>query len=120
MQSPRIKRLAWGRVEVEGKGSLKDAKLFPGGSREWNWDETGTSHEQGIQPDDIAELLDNGAEVVVLSKGITGRLEVNPKTLALLHDKHIPVHVLQSEEAVKVYNRLREVAKVGGLIHSTC
>ncbi|MFQ5890688.1 MAG: hypothetical protein ACE5JR_11630 [Gemmatimonadota bacterium] len=28
--SPRIAGLSWGRVDVEGHGAFKDAKLFPG------------------------------------------------------------------------------------------
>src|SRR5437667_80307 len=36
--SPRIIHVSWGKLEVEGKTEpYKDAKLFPGGSREWNW-----------------------------------------------------------------------------------
>jgi len=36
--SPRIEQVSWGRLKVEGRGEpYKDAKLFPGGSREWNW-----------------------------------------------------------------------------------
>ena len=34
-RSPRIKHVSWGRLEVEGKGEpYKDARLFPGGSRD--------------------------------------------------------------------------------------
>jgi hypothetical protein len=52
--SPRILHVSWGKLEVEGKTEpYKDAKLFPGGSREWNWRDTGTSHSPGIQ---IAEV----------------------------------------------------------------
>jgi hypothetical protein len=29
-----------GRIEVEGGRSFKDAKLWPGGVREWDWTET--------------------------------------------------------------------------------
>ena len=36
-QSPRIGHLSWGRLEVEGQGAFKDAKLYPGGAREWDW-----------------------------------------------------------------------------------
>jgi hypothetical protein len=68
MHSPHITLLSWGRLEVED-GSFKDAKLFPGGSREWDWNETGTGHVPGIQPADVEELLEHGATVVVLSKG---------------------------------------------------
>src|SRR2546426_10551617 len=61
-RSPRIKHVSWGRLEVEGKAEpYKDAKLFPGGSREWNWRESGTEHSPGIQPADVQELLDHSA-----------------------------------------------------------
>ncbi len=63
--SPRITHMSWGRLEVGGK-SFKDAKLYPGGAREWDWRETGTHHMPGIQPADLAELLEHGAEIVVL------------------------------------------------------
>jgi hypothetical protein len=61
MRSPRIMALAWGKIEVEGAGTLRDAKLFPGGAREWDWRETGTEHTPGIQPTDVRELLDHAA-----------------------------------------------------------
>jgi len=36
-RSPRINHVTWGRLEVDGEAEpYKDAKLFPGGSREWN------------------------------------------------------------------------------------
>lgn len=119
--SPRVTSLSWGRVEVEGKsGFHKDAKLFPGGSREWDWRETGTNHEAGIQPADVSELLEHGARVIVLSRGFYGRLEVPSKTLELLREKGIAVHVAKTDEAVRLYNELVEKERVGALIHSTC
>ncbi len=118
--SPRITHLSWGRLEVEGEQAFKDAKLFPGGAREWDWRETGTHHVPGIQPADIEELLAQGATAVVLSKVILERLQVCPETLALLEDRGIPVHVLQTEAAVRRYNELRDSERVAGLFHSTC
>ena len=117
--SPRITRLSWGRLEVED-GSFKDAKLFPGGSREWDWNETGTRHAPGIQPADVEELLEHGATVVVLSRGFHERLKVCRETLRMLEDEGVSVHVEQTEGAVKLYNELREHERVGALIHSTC
>ena len=119
MHSPRITQLSWGHLEVED-GSFKDAKLFPGGSREWDWNETGTDHVVGIQPADVEELLEHGASVVVLSRGFYERLQIREQTLQMLRDKNIPVHVEQSEQAVRLYNELREAQRVGALIHSTC
>ena len=58
--SPRISHLSWGRMEVEGHPPFKDAKVFPGGAREWDWRETGTRHVPGIQPADVRELIERG------------------------------------------------------------
>ena len=77
-QSPRIGHLSSGRLEVEGQGAFKDAKLCPGGAREWDWRESGTRHVPGIQPADVLELLEHGAEVVVLAKGALERLQSVP------------------------------------------
>jgi hypothetical protein len=107
--SPRIKDVSWGRLEVEGEAEpYKDAKLFPGGSREWNWRETGTGHSPGIQPADVQELLDRGATVVVLSRGMKKCLEVPGETLEFLKRKQIEAHVLPTAEAVQLYNQLVE------------
>ena len=35
-------------------------------------------------------------------------------------EKTIPTHILQTKEAVRLYNELREKKLVGGLFHATC
>lgn len=120
-RSPRITHISWGRIDVEGKDKpFKDAKLFPGGSREWDWRETGTQHVPGIQPADVEELLKHGATEVILSKGMYEQLHVCPDTLQMLKERGIITHILQTKEAVRLYNELREKKSVGGLFHSTC
>ena len=84
MRSPKILAVSWGRMEIEGIGTGKDFKLYPGGGREWDWNETGTRHSPGIQPADVEELLAHGATVVVLSLGMNRRLQVGPGTLDYL------------------------------------
>lgn len=121
LKSPRIRRLSWGKIEVDGvPHAYKDAKIFPGGSREWDWRETGTEHVPGIQPADVQELVDHGARIVILSRGMYERLRVCPETLQMLEEKGITVYVLPTEEAVKRFNELAEKEPVGGLFHSTC
>lgn len=120
LPSPRITRLSWGRMEVEGAGAGKDFKLWPGGARPWDWNETGTRHVPGIQPCDVEELLDRGSTVVVLSRGMERRLQVCPETLELLEGRGVTVHVEETGAAVELYNELVEHAPVGGLFHSTC
>jgi hypothetical protein len=120
-RSPKILALSRGHMEVDGFGAGKDFKLFPGGGRAWDWDETGTRHVPGIQPADLEELLAHGATTVVLSRGMDQRLEVDPRTLAMLEERSITVHIRETREAAKLYNELAESAdQVGGLFHSTC
>jgi hypothetical protein len=120
-RSPRIKHVSWGQLEVEDRAEpYKDAKLFPGGSREWNWRETGTGHKPGIQIADVQELLDRGAKVVVLSRGMAECLQVPCETMDFLKQHQIAVHVLPTKEAAALYNKLAETDPVGGLFHTTC
>jgi len=120
MRSPSILAVSWGRMEVEGIGAGKDFKLYPGGGREWDWNETGTRHEPGIQPADIEELLAHGATAVVLSLGMNRRLQVDPRTLDYLAERSIAAHVAETREAVKIYNDLAGSVPVAGLFHTTC
>jgi hypothetical protein len=120
-RSPRIQHVSWGRLEVEGKTEpYKDAKLFPGGSRDWNWRETGTAHRPGIQIADVQELLEHGSKVVVLSRGMAECLHVPRETLDFLKERQIAVHVLPTQHAVPLYNKLAQSEAVGGLFHTTC
>jgi hypothetical protein len=117
--SPKVDSLQWGEIRVSGQ-TYKDAKLFPGGSRTWDWNETGTRHVPGIQPGDIEELLEHDAEIIILSKGINERLQTADETKVYLDEQDCPYHILQSEEAVEKYNALCTSKPVGALIHSTC
>ncbi|WP_103030057.1 Mth938-like domain-containing protein [Salinibacter altiplanensis] len=124
--SPRITHVSWGHLGIEpssqdGTQSFKDAKLHPGGARTWDWNETGTSHTPGIQPADVEELLEHGASVVVLSRGMNKRLQVMPETLDRLDAAGVEAHVLPTEQAVEQYNELQAADEaVAGLFHSTC
>jgi hypothetical protein len=105
---------------VDGVGEGKDFKLYPGGGRAWDWNETGTRHRPGIQPADVTELLDHGSQVVVLSRGMDLVLKTCPETLDMLKQKGIEVFVEETKAAVERYNALVGTAAVGGLFHSTC
>ena len=119
-KSPKITDLSWGNCKVDDGGNYKDAKLWPGGSREWDWNETGTRHSPGIQRADVEELVENGAKTIVLSRGQVGRLKIQDSTLDWLYKQGIETEVLRTKDAVKKYNQLAETVPVGALIHSTC
>jgi hypothetical protein len=119
---PRVTGLEWGRLEVEGSPeAYKDAKLWPGGSRGWDWNETGTRHAPGVQLADVQEILERGVRAVVIGRGMHGRLEVPDATREALAERGVELHAAVTPEAVETYHRLMEEApEVGALFHTTC
>lgn len=121
MESPMIIKCEWGDMDVIGVGTGKDFKLWPGGGREWDWKETGTQHVPGIQAADIQELIDNGAEILVLSRGKHNKLRISKSVLAWINQTNIPTIIADTDKSVEFYNNLASKwHKVGGLFHSTC
>lgn len=119
-RSPTIERLEWGTVHTE-IGDFRDAKLWPGGGRDWDWNETGTHHSPGVQTTDVIELLDHGSRVVIIGRGQKERLRVTSEALDEIAERGAEAEVMESREAVGRYNDLvGEGAAVGALIHSTC
>ncbi|XP_058042536.1 mth938 domain-containing protein [Ahaetulla prasina] len=122
MSSPEIASLSWGRMTVRGcPTTYKDCKVWPGGSRTWDWRETGTDHIPGVQPADVKEVLEKGVKTLVIGRGMSEALQVPPATVEYLKKQGIDVKVLQTEMAVKEYNTLAsQGVRVGGVFHSTC
>lgn len=124
MEDTLITNLAWGELEVtigEQTFHFKDCKIWPGDAREWNWNETGTHHNPGIQPSDIEEILEHGVEVVVLTRGQLGRLGVSTETKDFLRKRGVSYHIEKTKKAVTLFNELiRHGKRVGGVFHSTC
>lgn len=119
-RSPQVLHVSWGRMEIAGVGQGKDFVLYPGGGHEWDWSLTGTRHNPGIQPADVAELIDRRCDVVVLSRGMELRLQVMPDTIRALESAGVEVRMAETSEAVNLYNDLVADHRVGGLFHSTC
>lgn len=118
--SPRIDAFAWGRVDIAAVGTVKDARLFPGGAEAWDWSRTGTRHVPGVQFVDVEDLLAYRPTTVLLSRGVDLVLHVPRATVDAVRTRGPEVQVLQSEALVAVYNRLAARERVVALLHSTC
>lgn len=119
--SPMIISFSWGKISVEGFGSFKDVKLFPGGCHEWDWRETGTRHSPGIQIQDIDELLSHNPQLILFGTGVFNRLKLPEETREYLNKKAILFESLPTKKAIERYNELVQSGKqVAALIHSTC
>ena len=62
----------------------------------------------------MQELLDHGAKVVVLSRGMAECLRVPRETLDFLKERRIEAHILPTTQAAELYNRLAKEGSVGG------
>lgn len=120
---PIIEHIKWGEITVKNNDDriiYRDVKLWPNHSREWDWKETGTRHNPGIQIADIEEFIDK-VDIVILTRGIDLVLQVPQETIDYAKQQGKEVHVGQTEDMVKLYNELVEQGKkVGGVFHSTC
>jgi len=121
---PEVADLSWGLIKVKHSGenlSFKDAKLYPGRATAWDWSITGTHHNPGIQYEDIREILDAGVDHIILSRGQYGKLGITNGLTDQIEQENVTVHVAQTEDAVKLYERYRKQCfNVGIIIHSTC
>ncbi|MQB02061.1 MAG: hypothetical protein GEU78_17665 [Actinobacteria bacterium] len=120
MNSPTIEATSWGSVRTS-IGTFRDVKLWPGGGRGWDWTESGTHHSPGVQPADVGELFDHGAEVVVIGRGRDVRLGVTEEARLAAEEAGVRIEAFETTAAVTRYNELASgTVAVGALIHSTC
>lgn len=121
--TPIITHFKWGKIVVTFQGkehTFKDCKLSPKIAQEWNWKEFNTKHVPGIQIADLKSIIDD-SDIIILSRGVDLILQTEPATIDYLNKTGKEVHILQSEQAVKLYNELAQQNKnVGILLHSTC
>lgn len=116
-----ILKVEWGKIDVEELGTFRDAKLYPGFGRTWDWGETDTHHVPGIQSSDVKELIEYGSEFIVLSRGMQLALNTSHETIEFLVELSIPFLIEETNKAVASYNAMAAAGKaVGGLFHSTC
>ncbi|XP_070552656.1 mth938 domain-containing protein-like [Ptychodera flava] len=122
MTSPQVTKISWGTMKIEGGAVYKDCKVWPGGSRTWDWGETGTHHKPGVQPSDVKEILEKGIQIIVIGNGMDKALGVPRETLDYIKGQSVEALVLETEKAVEKYNALVNAGekKVGGIFHSTC
>ncbi|KAL2867780.1 uncharacterized protein BJX67DRAFT_380719 [Aspergillus lucknowensis] len=114
-KSPRIKTITPCGLEIPGVGAGTDFKLYPGGGRFWDWSETQTKLETGIQVADVEELVQNGATTVVISRGRKNELQIQTEALRYLAERDITVLIANTRRAVELYCALVDTTPVGAL-----
>lgn len=116
---PTITHFEWGKIVIESH-HYKDCRVWLNQHEDWNWNKTGTRHSPGIQIEDLSDFIDE-VDIIILSEGVDGVLQIKPETITYLKEKNKEVHCLRTPKAVELYNKLAaEKRQVGALLHSTC
>mmetsp|Transcript_23637 Transcript_23637/g.55834 ORF Transcript_23637/g.55834 Transcript_23637/m.55834 type:complete len:183 (+) Transcript_23637:78-626(+) len=127
---PEIGSLSWGKIVLKDpatglSATFRDAKIWPGGARPWDWRETGTHHSPGTQIEDIQELLAADPDVVIISRGMQEALGVSPELRQAMSASRERSTVawleLRSDLVADRYRELsRSGLRVAALVHTTC
>ena len=106
----------FGSFVVDGRSYLGDIKIIMNKVRYW-----GDRKKHTVSFEDVKELIDSGAEMIVVGTGNSGYLEVPPEIKDLILGKGMRLFVDINLKAIDKYNELTSQNKnVAALFHATC
>ncbi len=105
----------FGRVTIDGREETRDVIVLPERVvRSW-WRREG----HGLVLEDLADVLDELPERLLVGTGAYGRMRRDPGALEALRARGVDVEVLPTEEAVERYRQL-DPRKTAAALHLTC
>jgi hypothetical protein len=112
----RIDRYDFGHISIDGVSYRQDLLIWPGKIKTDWWREQ--SHL--LQVGDVTEALAANPEVLVVGKGDTGHMQVDPALTVLLKEKGIDLVAVPTLEACRVINSLAGKRRLAAALHLTC
>jgi hypothetical protein len=112
---PRIEGYEFGRVLVDGDEHRGDVIVLPRRVVAGWWRRDG----HGLVLDDLAGVLDELPERLLIGTGADGRLRPDPATLESLRSRGIEVVALPTGEAVRLFADL-DPNRTAAALHLTC
>ena len=106
----------FGLVVIKGKKCTSDVIVFPDRVRsEWRRQR---SHELCLK--EIAEVLSENPEVLIVGTGESGLMRVLPETKQCIEAQCIELIVETTDRACQTYNQLCQSQRVVAALHLTC
>ncbi len=106
----------FGQIVVNGKNYSSDVVIFPDRVRDNWWKKRG--HQLCL--DDIAEVLTENPEVLVVGTGTSGLMKVLSEVKQTAQAQGIKLIVETTDKACNTYNRLCHSQRVVAALHLTC
>jgi hypothetical protein len=112
-----IDQYRFGHIDIEGIGYDADVIIFPDHVQDHWWRKEG----HHLASEDLASVLTDKPEVLVVGTGYYGRMEVPEETIDSLRSAGIAVRIERTNAAVAEFNRLqRECPRIVAALHLTC
>ena len=106
----------FGLIVVGGKKYTSDVIISPDSIRSEWWRRKG--HQLCLE--DIADIINENPEVLVVGTGAAGVMKVPPEIKEELDTKGIELIVENTEKACLTYNQLCQSRRVVAALHLTC
>ena len=106
----------FGLIVVNGKKYTSDVIIFPDSVRDNWWRKTG--HQLCL--DDIAEVLTENPEVLVVGTGASGLMKVLPEVRQVVEAPGIELIVEATDKACHTYNQFCRSRRAVAALHITC
>lgn len=106
----------FGQVVVNGRKYTSDVIIFPDRVRDNWWRKTG--HQLCL--DDIAEVMTENPQVLVVGTGASGLVKVLPEVQQVVEAQGIKLIAEPTDKACNTYNQLCHSQKVLAALHLTC
>ena len=106
----------FGQVVINGKKYTSDVIIFPDSVRDNWWKKRG--HELCL--DDIAEVMAENPEVLVVGTGAEGLMKVLPEVKQILGAQGIKLVVEITDKACHTYNHICHSQRAIAILHITC
>jgi hypothetical protein len=111
----RVGDYSFGRIVVDGHEEQTDLILLPNRTVSHWWRRHG--HELVIE--DLAEVLPELPERLLIGSGVDGRMHTDPDTLEQLAARGVAVEILRTPQAVRRYREL-DPKRTAAALHLTC
>jgi len=106
----------FGQIVINSKKYISDVILLPDRVRSDWWRKSG--HQLSLE--DIAEIISEKPEVLIVGTGASGMMEVLPEVKQALEIQGIKLIMETTDNACHTYNELCRSQKVTATFHLTC
>ena len=106
----------FGQIVISGKKYSSDVVIFPDRVSDNWWRKSG--HELCVE--DIAEVMTENPEVLIVGTGDSGLVKVLPEVEQAAQAQGIKLIVANTDKACNTYNQLSHSQKIVAVLHLTC